>query len=332
MTAYYCSIGWATAWPARSNGKTQGSDYSQSWVLHCTSNVLVKWFNYSFSRSREPKKAGRPGLLACVNLKWGPNWNQLFHWDAGMRPEHHDRLTRIEWKAGGVDKRMWISRWASDCFPLHSGDNLVLFCTCSSLGVDVTDSSVTEEDCGNTTSSRNPAKENHRDKELMYTDAFTDSLLSLYCVDLHIRVLHDVCKINENSFQQHLKTVVKLNVKQWTMSGPLSSVDQSFGSVCLETRLRVLLSKAPNTQMLTLDTAMSWQLFLGLDLPSPVCSWDNAVKKTRGNTFVFHSVLNVFRTGVIVVFYNNDDWNVPLWPIWNLFSLWWVFSFICLSR
>lgn len=125
---------------------------------------------------------------------------------------------------------MWISRRASDCFPLHSGDNLVLFVLCSSFGVDVTDSSVTEEDFGNTTSSTNPAKGHRRDKELMYTDAFTDSLVSLYCVDPHIRVLHGAMfvKLNRNSFQQHLNTVVKLNAKECTaanntMSGPRSS-------------------------------------------------------------------------------------------------------------
>lgn len=80
----------------------------------------------------------------------------------------------------------------------------------------MTDSSVTEEDFGNTTSSRNPVKGHRRDKELMYTDAFTDSLVSLYCVDPHIRVLHSTMfvKLNRNSFQQHLNTVVELNAKE----------------------------------------------------------------------------------------------------------------------
>lgn len=113
----------------------------------------VFWSNDSFDRvGSKIKQAARVffSVGVCVNLKWGPNWNQLFRWDsAGMRPEYHNSLTRTEREAGGVDKRIWISRRASASFPLLTGDNLVLFVLCSSFRVDVTGNSVTEEDCGN---------------------------------------------------------------------------------------------------------------------------------------------------------------------------------------
>lgn len=50
----------------------------------------------------------------------------------------------------------------------------------------MTGSSVTEEDCGNTAAPETLQKDNtYIDKELMYTDAFTNLIVSdLYCIIL----------------------------------------------------------------------------------------------------------------------------------------------------
>lgn len=70
--------------------------------------------------------------------------------------------------------------------------------------------------CSSSSSSSNPAKGQHRDKELMYTDAFTDLLVSLYCLDPHTSALHGMMSVemNENTFQQNLNILVMLNANE----------------------------------------------------------------------------------------------------------------------
>lgn len=190
----------------------------------------VFWSNDSITPLAEwgAKESRQPWPFSVCELKWGHNWNQLFRWDgAGMRPECHHCLTRIEQEAGGEDKRIWFIHRASASSYWWQ---FVFLCTLLKLQSWCDRRLCDKGRLWKCSSTSNPAKGQHRDKELMYTDAFTDLLVSLYCLDPYTSALHGMIfvEMNENTFQQNLNILVMLNANEWT---PASKVRFSQ-SVC----------------------------------------------------------------------------------------------------